>query len=78
MAAMFVANTSGSVTVDGVEYPFHEGITRLAGDSPVVKACPLYFDRDGSVAPDVEAATAAPGELRGAPHTPRFPTDAKA
>jgi len=80
MAAMFVANTSGSAEVGGVTYNFHEGITRFAADSPVVKACPLFFDRDGpSVsAPDVEAATANPGELRGAPQTPRFPTDATA
>jgi hypothetical protein len=61
---MFVANTSGSAEVNGVSYTFHEGITRFAGDSPVVTACPLFFD-PVDPAPVVEQATAAPGEKRG-------------
>ena len=66
MAVEYVANTSGSAEVNGVTYTFHEGITRFSADHPVIRACPLFFDRDG-VAPDVEAATANPGQLRGGP-----------
>ncbi len=64
-AAMYVANTSGAAEVDGVEYSFNVGISRFAGDHPLVKACPLFFEPvDGEPAPVVEAATQAPGEKR--------------
>jgi hypothetical protein len=67
---MYVANTSGSASIDGVEYTFTLGITRHNGDHPLVKGCPLYFDPEDdstatkATAPAVEQATAAPGELR--------------
>ena len=68
MAVEYVANTSGSAEVQGVTYTFHEGITRFSADHPVVRACPLFFDRDGvEPTPTVEAATANPGQLRGGP-----------
>jgi hypothetical protein len=65
MAVEYVANTSGSAEVKGVSYTFHEGITRFAADHPLIKACPLFFDRADGGTPDVEQATAAPGEKRG-------------
>jgi len=69
MAKYYIATTSGSASIDGKEYDFNMGITRVAADHPLVKACPLYFEPidDGSraVVPDVEQATAAPGERRG-------------
>ena len=65
MAITYVANTSGSAEVEGQTYTFHEGVTRFAADHPVVKACPLFFDREGVQTPAVEQATAAPGERRG-------------
>jgi len=79
MAATFVANTSGSAEVQGVTYTFNVGISRFAADHPLVRACPLFFDPvDGEPAPAVEAATANPGELRGATSTHPFPPVAKA
>ena len=65
MATVYIANTSGTAEVQGVTYDFHEGIDRFAADHPLVKACPLFFTRDPSAAPEVEQATAAPGEKRG-------------
>ena len=65
MAVEFVANTSGAAEVQGKTYHFSVGITRFSADHPVVKACPLYFDRVGGAAPVVEVATAKPGEVRG-------------
>ena len=71
---IYVANTSGSAEVDGVEYQFNIGLTNLRTGHPLLTACPAYFDlvgADGAAdteaatqAPDVEQATSGPGEKR--------------
>ena len=66
MAKWYIAITSGSAEINGKEYDFNTGVTRLAADHPLVKACPLYFEPVDDGAPEVvEKATAAPGERRG-------------
>lgn len=67
MAKWYVATTSGSAEIDGKEYSFNTGVTRLTADHPLVKNCPLYFEPVDDGVPDVEQATQAPGEKRGAP-----------
>ena len=62
-----VANTTGSAEIDGQKYDFTAGETRISTSHPLAKGCPLYFDPvEDSALPEVEQATAAPGEKRGA------------
>ena len=64
---IYVANTSGAAEIDGVEYQFNVGVTHLRKGHPLLEACPTYFDLVGGAEaePEVEQATAAPGERRG-------------
>jgi hypothetical protein len=66
---IFVANTSGVATVPnndaGVQVQFNKG-DRYRANHPLVKQCPTFFDPENGGNTVIEAATAAPGELRGA------------
>lgn len=65
----FIANDTGVwVDEDNVPHHFYKGQTRLPEDSPDLQAMRMYFDpldEDYPLPPEVEAATAAPGERRG-------------
>jgi hypothetical protein len=54
-----------SIDVDGVAYTFNRGKTRLRADHPAVQAAPQLFKALEATYPEVEKATAAPGEKRG-------------
>lgn len=41
---IYIANTSGAAEVDGVEFDFVQGETRLREGHPLLKACPKYFE----------------------------------
>lgn len=65
--SIYIANTSGFANVKGTEYSFRKGITRVREGHPLLKACPLFFEpADKDIEYDVEQATAAPAERRGA------------
>jgi len=69
---VFVANTSGSAEVNGQVLTFTKGITRVRAGHPLLKGRESLFDPiDDHVHYDVEQATAAPGEKRGAPEEKR-------
>lgn len=59
------AITSGSAMVDGKLEEVLEGKTVLRRRDPIVKACPTWFAELESDRPDVEEATARPGQKRG-------------
>ena len=66
-SAIYVAKESFACDVDGENYQFHKGRTRVRASHPAVKANPDYFEPvELEVHYDVEQATAAPGERRGA------------
>lgn len=67
--AIYVATDSGAATVNKTEYVFHKGITRVREGHPLttITGFDVFFEPvDDSVHYDVEQATAAPGEERGA------------
>jgi hypothetical protein len=65
--AVYIAITSGSAEIKGETFTFQAGVTRVRAGHPLLKACPDYFQPDaGSVTYEVESASAAPGEKRGA------------
>lgn len=64
---VYVAKESGHVDIDGREYAFHKGRTRVAGDSVLagIKDFDLFFEpADEHLSYATEQATAAPGERR--------------
>ncbi len=62
-----VATTSGSARVKNEDYSFVEGVTRIRSDHPLAKAHPDFFTpAEDNRHYDVEEATAAPTEKRGA------------
>lgn len=63
-----IATASFVGVIDGVEHNVSSGVTRVAGDHPLALAYPHLFaeDKNAKDAPEVEQATAAPGEKRGA------------
>lgn len=64
---VFVANTSGVAEIKGESFTFHAGVTRVRAGHPLLKACPDYFSPvTDAVTYEVESASAAPGEKRGA------------
>ena len=63
---VMIANSSGFWTSpDGVEHWAHAGKTRIRANHPFYLATQGWWDEVTSDFPDVEQATAAPGELRG-------------
>ncbi len=64
---VYVATDTGVAEIKGVPFPFYAGVTRVRGDHPLVKACPLFFEPiTDHLHYETESATAAPGEKRGA------------
>lgn len=64
---VFVATESGSCEVKGETFVFVRNVTRVRAGHPLLKAVPDYFRPvEERIHYDVEAATAAPGEKRGA------------
>jgi len=64
---IYVATESGTCDIKGRQYPFTKGVTRVRAGHELLKACPDYFELVSEhVHYDVEQATAAPGEKRGA------------
>lgn len=64
---VYVAKESGHAEIDGQEYVFHRGRTRVSGDSVVakMKGFDLFFEpADEHLSYQTEQATAAPGERR--------------
>jgi len=61
---IFVAIESGVTNIDGVDYPFNKGLTRVHRGHPLYRACPEFFEPI-TVHYGVEATTAIPGEQRG-------------
>jgi hypothetical protein len=64
---IYVANTDFSTDLDGVPTNVQRG-ERVRAGHPLVMSNPQYFsDVETTVKYDVESASAAPGEQRGAP-----------
>ena len=64
---IYVAKESFHCQIDGVDYAVRGGITRVRAGHALLKANPDYFEPVSSAVDyDVEQATAAPGEKRGA------------
>jgi len=63
--AIYVANTTFTTMLDGREITVHQGSTRARGSHPLIKGREQLFDLL-TVQYDVEQASAAPGEQRGA------------
>lgn len=56
----FIAN------IDGIDKLFKEDVTRVRADDPILEGRRhLFRPMDATYKPDVEAATAGPGERRG-------------
>lgn len=63
---VFVARESGSAEVDGEQYSFVKGVTRVREGHPLLKGREHVFSPvDEVVHYEWESATAAPGEKRG-------------
>ena len=62
---MLVANETFSVSRDGADRMFHKDQTRIMSNHPWVKGIEHLFVPITAHYPTVEAATAAPGEVRG-------------
>lgn len=68
---VFVATESGSAEVDGEVITFVKGVTRLRKGHAILSQLPNFFEAaDEHLAYDLEDASAAPGEKRGAPEQP--------
>ena len=64
---VFVARDSGSAEVDGEQYSFVKGVTRVREGHPLLAGREQLFEPvDDAVHYEWETATAAPGERRGA------------
>ncbi len=63
--AVLIARESGTVQLGGEVYPIVKDVTRVRAAHPIAKAAPHLF-KPLDVHYDIERATAAPGELRGA------------
>jgi len=61
---ILIATDSGTTTLDGEEFIFHKGVTRVRVGHKLARALPQYFEPI-SVHYDVEQMTAGPGEKRG-------------
>ena len=64
-AEIYVARSTGIIRVKGELYTYIAGRTRLRAGHPLLKALPDKFE-PLSLDYDLEQATAAPGERRGA------------
>lgn len=65
-SAILVAKTSGVWTDSkGVDHWAHAGKTLISDDHDFARATPDWWEPVSSDFPEVEQATAAPGELRG-------------
>jgi len=70
---VYIAKDSGTALVNGTEYQFHKGITRVRGGHALTKIKGfenIFEPVDNAVHYDVEQATAAPGEKRGSTADP--------
>jgi hypothetical protein len=62
----YVATDTGVVEEDGVPYHFKRNETRVPEGHYLLKAVPHVFrELDAEGPPNIESATAAPGEVRG-------------
>ena len=61
----YVATQSTIRTVAGVDYNVSAGATRVDESHPLYQTYPEIFTRADDDPPEVEQATAAPGEKRG-------------
>ena len=64
---VYIATESGAAEVDGQPFTFVRGVTRVRAGHPVLRQLGAFFRPvEEAVHYDVEQATAAPGEKRGA------------
>lgn len=76
----YIATGTGVSVVDGKEYHFTAGVTRVGAGHPLLKVAGVFFATDDGVdyevasvkVTPVEQATAGPGETRTVTH-PRKP-----
>jgi hypothetical protein len=66
---ILVATETFTCTVDGSPVTVHKGQTRVRAGHPILKGREMWF-KVLDVQYDLEQATAAPGEVRGAPASP--------
>ena len=64
-AEIYVARSSGVVKIDGKLHNYYGGTTRVRAGHPLLKAAPGAF-KPMELDYDIEKATKAPGEKRGA------------
>ena len=64
-ATVYVARSSGVIKIDGETYRYNAGQTRVRVGHPLLRVIPDKF-APMKVDYEVEQATAAPGERRGA------------
>jgi hypothetical protein len=68
---VYVCRESFAGEFDGAPISAHKGVTRVAAGHPLLDTYGAYFEPVGQdvhfAMPEVEQATAAPGEKRGAP-----------
>lgn len=64
---MYVATETLACEIDGVLHWIRAGETRVAADHELRTAYPHAFKEGEAETPEVEQATAAPGEKRGDP-----------
>ena len=62
---IYVATSSGVVKIDGKLHNYYGGTTRVRAGHPLLKAAPRAF-KPMKLDYEVEQATKAPGEKRGA------------
>lgn len=63
---IYVANESGTVRIDGQDYPFTKGVTRVRAGHVLLKEHGVFFEPiSDHVHYDVEQTTKAPAEKRG-------------
>ncbi len=65
MTKQVVANMTFRANVNGFSEPFEDGVTIVDADHPTVREYPDRFAPYRAERPEVEEATAAPGEKRG-------------
>lgn len=65
-SGILVAKTTGFIVHDGERYAIRAGVTRIRTSHPLVKKYGHLFEAvEMDLPPEVEQATAAPGEKRG-------------